>query len=263
MKQKRVDVVLVEQGKARSRTEAQKLIVQGLVSIKLAGLWRAVVKVSEKWPLDALFQVEPSAEQRYVSRAGLKLEAALADFPGSIKDTLALDIGQSTGGFTDCLLQHQVGHVIGIDVGHSQLVPQLREHDRVTVLESYNARYLQCADLPQRAAAGVDLVVMDVSFISQHLILPSLPAVIKPQGWLISLVKPQFELDRAAIGKNGIVKNEASYILVKEALMARLHGLHFDVVHYQESPIKGGDGNREFLITARYRGCDPLQNYDT
>lgn len=252
MEYKRADLVLVAQAKARSRTEAQKLIMQGLVSVQLAGLWRAVIKASEQLPLDVLFRVEPSAEQRYVSRAGLKLEAALAQFPDTVKNKLALDIGQSTGGFTDCLLQHQVGHVIGIDVGHSQLVPQLREHERVSVLENYNARHLQRADLPEMAAAGVDLVVMDVSFISQQLILPSLPDVIKPQGWLITLVKPQFELDRAAIGKNGIVKSEASYARVKEALVACLQSLQFEVVRFQESPIKGGDGNREFLITARY-----------
>jgi len=252
MADKRVDRILVDQGKVRSRTEAQKLIAQSLVEINLAGSWQSVQKPSEKYDDDVCLRVTFSEEQRYVSRAGLKLEAALESLPENLQGWVALDIGQSTGGFTDCLLAKGVRHVVGLEVGHGQLVETLRSDSRVTVLENYNARYLQLQDLPDIAAGGVDLVVMDVSFISQHLILPRLPSVLTDGGWLASLVKPQFELDRRAIGKNGIVKDVSNYALVEQRLSNALESFNFSIKAYCPSPIVGGDGNQEFLVVAQY-----------
>lgn len=256
MTENRVDRILVDQGKVRSRTEAQKLIARSLVEINLSGCWQPVRKPSEKVAADAELRVTFSEEQRYVSRAGLKLEAALESLPQSLAGWLALDIGQSTGGFTDCLLKRGVDHVVGLEVGHGQLVESLREDSRVTVLENYNARYLQAEDMPEIAAKGFNLAVMDVSFISQHLILPVLPAVLADGAWLLSLVKPQFELQRSEIGKNGLVKDPSSYARIRERMISLLEELDFSVKLYRESPIKGGDGNTEFLVIAQYQSCE-------
>ncbi|WP_075187118.1 TlyA family RNA methyltransferase [Teredinibacter haidensis] len=248
---KRVDLVLVEKAQAKSRTEAQKLIAGGLVSINEAGKWRLVRKPSEKLSDSVELNVEYSPEQQFASRAGLKLEAALEQHSLSVEGLIALDVGQSTGGFTDCLLQRGAAHVVGVEVGHSQLVAHLRSDKRVTAIEQCNARYLGSEDMPPIAANGFDLVVMDVSFISQHLILPNLPVLMKPGAVLVSLVKPQFEVGREAIGKNGIVRDEACYKTVKEAILRRLQALGLQQLAYIDSPIKGGDGNREFLVIAK------------
>jgi len=249
---KRVDILLAEQGLARSRTEAQHLIAAGRVSVSLVeGRWQPVSKASERFDADVSFQVETGAEQAYVSRAGLKLEQALTNLSLEWNQCIALDIGQSTGGFTDCLLQRGVKQVVGVDVGRDQLVPGLRSDARVTVLENYNARELSLADFPSWCTAGFDLVVMDVSFISQHLILPKIPPVMKPGAYLISLVKPQFEVGKAAVGKGGIVRDAAAYARVKTEICSHFETLGLRLRSYFESPVKGGDGNREFLAVGQ------------
>jgi len=251
----RLDQLLVSQGLANSRTLSQKLIAAGLVEGRIAGKWQLLSKPSLQLNDDAQLRVHDSAELRYVSRAGLKLEGALAHFNIDVRGLRALDVGQSTGGFSDCLVQHGVEEVVGIDVGHGQLAVSLLNHSKIRSFEGVNARSLSPslfneADL----APHFDLVVMDVSFISQTLILPQLAALMHPAAHLLSLVKPQFEVGKSGLGKGGIVRNRESYALVEKKI--REHAAHagFDVLGYGESAISGGDGNREFFLSAQLSG---------
>lgn len=244
---RRADVLLVEQQLAASRTQAQRLIAAAQVELRQAGAWRRVDKASEKLPGNSELRVQAGLEQQFASRGGLKLQAALEKFAISPLGLKVLDIGQSTGGFTDCLLQQGAAQVVGVDVGRDQLAPALRADSRVVCLEGVNARYLP-ADLSNWAADGFPLIVMDVSFISQTLILPNLPPLLAPDGAIISLVKPQFEVGKAGIGKGGIVKDARLYGEVEAKLRACCASLGLRVVGYEESPITGTDGNREFLM---------------
>ncbi|WP_185233668.1 TlyA family RNA methyltransferase [Teredinibacter franksiae] len=248
---KRIDVLLVDNQLVKSRTEAQKLIAANLVDVREMGVWRRVLKSSEKFEASTLFKVAFSQEQKYVSRAGLKLEAALNHVQLSPEGAIALDIGQSTGGFTDCLLQQGAAQVVGIEVGRAQIASSLLSDNRVVTLEQYNARNLTLEDMPAMARQGFDIAVMDVSFISQHHILPRIPAVLKPGGHLLSLVKPQFEVGKDFVGKNGIVRDKASFQRVEQRIHEHLTELGFTVLAYLQSPIKGGDGNHEFLVAAQ------------
>lgn len=246
----RLDLLLVELGLAKSRTHAQKAIADARVSAFLHGSWQVQLKPGLKLPADTRLQVQEHAADRYVSRGALKLEGALQAAQLDVTAWVCLDVGQSTGGFTDCLLQAGAAKVIGVDVGHDQLDPRLREDSRVVCLEGVNARDLPALALlaHTHASQGFDLAVMDVSFISQTKILPGLISLIRPGGWLISLVKPQFELGKDAIGKGGIVKDSSGYQgLARELVsLCAVSGLQVDL--YTESPITGGDGNREFLL---------------
>ena len=247
----RLDQLLVSQGLASSRTRAQRLIRHGRVS--LPGTQQALNKPSEKWPEDTRFEVAPDPEERYVSRAGLKLEAVLAALALRLDGLNVLDVGQSTGGFSDCALQAGARHVIGIEVGHGQLDARLRRDPRITCLEGINARAMR-NELTLKEALGahpVDLAVMDVSFISQTLILPELAALLPANGRLISLVKPQFELTPSALDKRGVVRDPANYPRVEARLRDACQSLGFAVKHWQASPITGGDGNQEFLLYAQ------------
>ncbi len=241
---KRVDVLLVELGLAESRAQAQRWIGEGKVE---AG-GQPVAKASQKFSVDAVFSVRRDEQDRFVSRGGLKLSAALERklFP---VQGIALDVGASTGGFTDCLLQAGIDEVVCVDVGHDQLAERIRSDRRVHSYEGINARELP-EDLLQHAPGGFDLVVMDVSFISQTLILPVLPALMKPGGWLVSLVKPQFEVGREFIGKGGLVRDASRYAIVERDIKdcARSSGL--EVMDFFDSPIAGGDGNKEFMMMA-------------
>ncbi len=251
---KRVDLLLLDKNLVRSRSEAQKLIAAGLVEVRQAQQWRVVCKASEKFNADSEFKTGFLEEQKYVSRAGLKLEAALDTLESlgvSLQGMLALDIGQSTGGFTDCLLQRGVSHVVGLEVGSGQLSSALAGDPRVTTLEHYNARKLQLTDLLPVSQNGFDIIVMDVSFISQHLILPSLPQTMPCGAWIITLIKPQFEAGKAFIGKNGIVSSPEVYERVKNEICTHLAELGLHLHSYTESVIKGGDGNREFIAVAQ------------
>lgn len=249
----RLDQLLVTQGLARSRTRAQRLIRHGHVALTDSG--RVLTKPGEKLPDDTRLTVAEDPEERYVSRAGLKLEALIETLGLDLEGRLVLDVGQSTGGFTDCALRCGARHVIGVEVGHDQLDPSLREDPRVTCLEGLNARAMarepRLRDaLAAQGAAGPDLAVMDVSFISQRLILPEIAALLAPGAELASLVKPQFEVGPGSVNARGLVTDPARYREVEAKIRACCaeHGLA--VRHWQESPLLGGDGNREFLLHA-------------
>ena len=249
----RADQLLVERGLAASRSQAQRLIAVGVTwrSSPLAP-WRRVAKNGDELPSFAELQLLDDAESRYVSRGGLKLEGALRSSGWSVQGLRCLDVGQSTGGFTDCLLQQGAAQVVGLDVGHGQLHPRLRDDARVVCVERINARELETNDarVPD-AALGFDLVVGDLSFISLTLVLPALLPLLKQDGVLLMLVKPQFELQPSDIGKGGLVKDEASYVRVEARLREACTALNLNVLGYWPSAIAGGDGNKEFWIGAR------------
>lgn len=253
----RLDQLLVKRSLAASRTQSQKMIQAGQVSVRIAGQWPCIKKPSHKFDEEVELRVELGEEQKYVSRGGLKLEGALnrdelKKLEGLSSAKIALDVGQSTGGFTDCLLQYGVAQVVGVDVGRDQLCASLRDDPRVTCLEKVNARALTAATL--QSCAGVssfDLIVMDVSFISQSLILPSLVPLLAEGGTLLSLVKPQFEVGVGGVGKGGVVKKPELYGQVETRLCKEILGLNLRLVDYFESPINGGDGNREFFLCAQ------------
>ena len=250
---KRLDQILVEQKLAPSRTQAQKMISTGRVCVVQGGVASVQTKVSLKLPDDVLLEVREGEEQRFVSRAGLKLEGVLTRLDIQVDGLCALDVGQSTGGFTDCLLQHGIEKVVGVDVGHDQLVAKLRDDARVECMEGINARTLETKLFAaQGLPVSYALIVMDVSFISQTLILPRLALLAEEGGLLISLVKPQFEVGPEGIGKGGIVKDDSWYPKVQKGITECLQRHHFDVIDYSESVITGGDGNREFIAVARF-----------
>lgn len=233
----RLDLYLHEHGLTPSRSRARMLIDAGAVAVDGFTVTRAAYDVREGQTVtvrDAL---------RYVSRGGLKLEGALAAFPVSCRGRVALDVGASSGGFTDCLLQNGAAFVYAVDAGSGQLAPSLRADARVACLENYNARYLDPADFPRRP----DLAVMDVSFISQTLILPVLAAVLPAGGELISLIKPQFEAGRAAVGRGGIVRDPAERERAIDRVTRAAALCGFARKGLTRSPIEGGDGNIEFL----------------
>lgn len=251
----RADQLLVERGLAASRSQAARLIAAGLRWRVGAGDWKAVAKNGDEVPTTAELQLADAAEARYVSRGGLKLEGALRHTGVRAEGLRCLDVGQSTGGFTDCLLQHGAAQVVGVDVGHGQLHARLRADPRVVCVEKCNARELSAQVLTQagggaQAAKPFDLIVGDLSFISQTLVWPALLPLLKPGGHLLMLVKPQFELQPGHIGKGGLVKDAASYTQVQERLAQACVDNGLTLRDYFESAITGGDGNREFFVWA-------------
>lgn len=241
----RVDQLLVEAGLAASRTAAQRLIAAGRVSWS-GGL---VKKPALDLAPETTLTVAIDPEDRFVSRGGLKLAGALAATGIVATDKDCLDIGQSTGGFTDCLLQAGARHVVGVDVGHGQLHRKLFGESRITAIEGINCRTLSVADLGTAfPPEGFALIVGDVSFISMTLILPQLPALLATDGDLLLLVKPQFEVGPGNVGKNGIVRAPALYDEVQTKLRQCAASLGLQVRAWLDSPITGGDGNREFFI---------------
>lgn len=251
MTMKRIDQLLVSLGHVASRTEAQNLIKAGAVQAKIDGIWRPVTKPSLKLDPECEITLDESQRQPFVSRAGIKLSGALERVDIQLEGAIALDVGQSTGGFTDCLLQHNVAQVVGVDVGHEQLAPSLKAHPKVVCLEGVNARELNVPHLLTYAPRGFNLVVMDVSFISQRLILPGLPPLLKPGGHLISLVKPQFEVGKDGIGKGGIVRNGELFAQVEENVTECAQAAGLILLDYFASQIEGGDGNQEFFMVMR------------
>lgn len=255
----RADLYLTQQGYADSRTLARKLIADGAVTVD----GRTLKKASEDIPEgEHTVTVTATADTRYVGRGGLKLEAALDAFPIDPTGCTAADIGASTGGFTDCLLQNGAALVFAVDAGHGQLHPKLQSDSRVRSAEGLNARNLTSADLvavdtawrqahPDVSAspfAGkVDGIVMDVSFISQTLLHPALSSILKDGGWMVALIKPQFELTKWALNKQGIVKQEKDRKAAVERVLQSAAACGFEAVSVIPSPIEGGDGNREFL----------------
>ncbi|QTD45954.1 TlyA family RNA methyltransferase [Ottowia testudinis] len=254
----RADQFLVERGLAASRSQAQRLIAAGARWLSPTG-WRDMGK-SDDLPPDAQVELLDSAEARYVSRGGLKLEGALQGTGLQVAGWHCLDVGQSTGGFTDCLLQHGAASVVGVDVGHGQLHPRLRDDARVRLLEGVNARHLIASQLIAARACqtsasspfdpSFDLIVGDLSFISLTLVMPALAPLLKAAGHALLLVKPQFELQPADIGKGGVVRDAALYAQVEQRLRAACAELGWRVAHWLPSAVTGGDGNREFFIHA-------------
>jgi 23S rRNA (cytidine1920-2'-O)/16S rRNA (cytidine1409-2'-O)-methyltransferase len=249
----RADQLLLERGLAASRSQAQRLITSGVEWRLGTKPWQRVSKNGDELPLPCEVRLLDTAEARYVSRGGLKLEGALQSSGLSAQGLRCLDVGQSTGGFTDCLLQQGAAQVVGLDVGHGQLHPRLRDDARVVCVERINARELEPNDVRvPDVALGFDLVVGDLSFISLTLVLPALLPLLKKGGALLMLVKPQFELQPSDIGKGGLVKDVASYVQVEARLRDACAGLNLNVLGYWPSAIAGGDGNQEFWIGARH-----------
>jgi len=249
----RLDMLLVERGLVQSRTHAQRLIKGGNVKYFHNNQWLPAAKPGLKLEDDVELQVEQDEADRFASRGALKLLGALERTGRDVSGLVTLDVGQSTGGFTDCLVQAGAARVVGIEVGHDQLIDRLRNDPRVICYEGVNGRDLPAAQLLNHTdnQQGFDLGVMDVSFISQTKIIPSMAPLIRPGGELICLVKPQFEVGKAGIGRGGIVRDSSLYQQVEQTMRDCYQANGMTVLDYFESSIKGGDGNREFLIHAR------------
>ena len=291
----RADLFLVEHGFATTRSQAQRLIGSGVQwrvvvdEAQVMAPWKRVAKNGDEIPDAAELEVLDNTEAKYISRGGLKLEGALKAAKIDVTGLRCLDIGQSTGGFTDCLLQHGAVQVVGVDVGHGQLHASMHEDARVVCIEGVNARSLTATDLiaeyaRQTGAEGqfddengingwndedagdesagqpgadsgfnpvFDFLTGDLSFISLTLVLPAVVRLLKPDGHLLMLVKPQFELQPGQIGKGGIVRDPVHFEFVEKRLRDTCAGLGVKVLAWLESPIAGGDGNREFFIHAQ------------
>jgi 23S rRNA (cytidine1920-2'-O)/16S rRNA (cytidine1409-2'-O)-methyltransferase len=247
----RVDQLLVQRALAPTRSAAQRLIDAGAVRWLGPRGWTVPRKSGEDLPPECRLEVTDSAELRYVSRGGLKLDAALARCGVEVAGLNCLDLGQSTGGFSDVLLRRGARRVVGVDVGRDQLSPALAADPRLCSFEGVNARDVTgSAFARHESEASFDLVVADVSFISLTLVLGTIAAYLAPDGQALLLVKPQFELQPADIGKGGIVRDAASYPRVEQRIRAACaeHGLA--VRDYFASAVEGGDGNREFFVWA-------------
>ncbi|MDB5884866.1 MAG: ribosomal methyltransferase RrmJ/FtsJ [Polaromonas sp.] len=278
----RADLFLVEHGHATTRSQAQRLIAAGVHwRVDEAVAWKKIAKNGDEIPGNAELQLLDTTEAKFISRGGLKLEGALAQAGLDVTGLRCLDVGQSTGGFTDCLLQRGAAQVVGIDVGHGQLHDSLRSDDRVVCIEGVNARSLTADDLTEhyrRALHGssfdddafadveedgysdqdlggfspvFDFLTGDLSFISLTLVLPAVVRLLKADGELLMLVKPQFELQPGQIGKGGIVRDAVHFEFVEQRLRDACKSVGLDVLGWQESAIAGGDGNREFFVHAR------------
>jgi 23S rRNA (cytidine1920-2'-O)/16S rRNA (cytidine1409-2'-O)-methyltransferase len=245
----RLDKLLLERGLTRSRERAQALILAGKVLVNGQKVEKAGAGVEGSADIRLL-----GVDLKYVSRGGLKLEAALRHWQIDVTGKICLDVGTSTGGFTDCLLQHGAARVIAVDTGHGQIDFRLRQDTRVRLLEKTNARYLT----PQQVGEVVDLVVMDVSFISATLVLPAVIAAAFPLPAersgrrVVVLVKPQFEAGREQVGKGGIVRDLAVQEAAVEKLRQALQNLGCTNTDAIDSPILGGEGNREFLLYTQF-----------
>lgn len=236
----RVDIMLVERGLCETREKAKRAIMAGLVFTNEV----RIDKAGEKIAVDAPLQVKGS-QLKYVSRGGLKLEKALEIFDMSVDGKLMLDIGSSTGGFTDCALQNGARHCYALDVGSNQLAWKIRSDERVTVMEKTNFRYTK----PEHLEEGLpEFATIDVSFISLALILPVLKTVLVPGGDVMALVKPQFEAGKENVGKGGIVREPKIHLAVLEETAKMATELGFVVKDASYSPITGGEGNIEFLF---------------
>ena len=243
---RRADQLLVELGLAESRSRAQALILAGQVYSGERRIEKAGDQLAEDTALDLRGQDHP-----WVSRGGLKLARGLEAFGFSPEGLICLDIGASTGGFTDVLLAHGASRVYAVDVGRGQLAWKLREDPRVAVLEKTNARHLTAAEVPEPVGA----VTCDASFIGLRTVLPAALALTAPGAWLIALIKPQFEVGRAQVGKKGVVRDPILHAEVCETVRAWLDSLpDWRVVGLTESPITGPEGNVEFLIGAFREG---------
>jgi 23S rRNA (cytidine1920-2'-O)/16S rRNA (cytidine1409-2'-O)-methyltransferase len=246
----RLDKLLVARGMALSRERAQALILAGRVLVNEQKIEKAGTTVDSEISLRVL-----GGDLRYVSRGGLKLEKALEYWGIKVSDRVCLDVGASTGGFTDCLLQHGAAQVIAVDTGYGQLDMKLRQDSRVRLLERTNARYLKQEDV----GAAVDLITMDVSFISATLVLPAVVEAAFPAqeaqrrgGKIVVLVKPQFEVGRGNVGKGGIVRDESAQMAAVDKVRNSIVELGCRRTEFIDSPILGAEGNREFLLYGEF-----------
>ncbi|MFN3474641.1 MAG: TlyA family RNA methyltransferase [Blastomonas sp.] len=243
----RVDQLLVERGLVESRARAQALILAGLV---FAGE-RKVAKAGETLATDAAIEVR-GRDHPWVSRGGIKLAHALDHFCIDVTGMTAIDVGSSTGGFTDVLLTRGADHVFAVDSGTNQLAWKLRQDSRVTVHEQTSARILTDAQITR----PIDIVVCDASFIALDKVLPVPMSFARPGAWLAALIKPQFEVGRDQIGKGGVVRDPALHAAVCERVMQWLESIDWPVIGLTQSPITGPSGNVEFLVAAQKgRGC--------
>lgn len=234
----RVDILLVKKGFAESRQKAQAFILAGKVVINN----REAKKPGEFVPFDSEIHLK-EAPFPFVSRGGVKLQEALTNFNINVKGLKCLDIGASTGGFTDCLLKNGAEKIISLDVGKNQIHEKLKENKKIYIIEKYNARFLKKEDLPFE----VDLVVIDVSFISLKIILKSVKAAL-PEAKVVALIKPQFEAGREKVSKGGVVKDETTKLDVLESIKNFARSIGYNILAEMKSPIKGTKGNEEFLI---------------
>jgi 23S rRNA (cytidine1920-2'-O)/16S rRNA (cytidine1409-2'-O)-methyltransferase len=240
---KRIDQLIVEQGLAESRQKAQALIMSGEVTVN----GQRAEKPGQLAAADSSINI--GQPQQFVGRGGLKMEAALDQFHINVAGKVCLDVGSSTGGFTDCLLQRGAARVHAVDVGTNQLDWRLRSDPRVVVHEQLNARYLKFEDIGELA----DIAVCDVSFISVALIVPVIPPLLRDNAEMVILVKPQFEVGRGEVGKGGIVRDPGLHAAVCQKIESLVRELGFQTAII-DSPILGAEGNREFLLHASNRG---------
>ena len=234
----RVDQLLVSRGLAESRERAKAMIMAGTVFLD----GQRADKPGMAAPSDVQIEIHGN-HCPYVSRGGLKLEKALAEFGIDPMGYVCSDSGASTGGFTDCLLQHGASKVFAIDVGYGQLAWSLRNDPRVVTMERTNIRYVK----PEDIGEPLDLSVVDVSFISLSLVLPVIRTLLKPEGQVLCLIKPQFEAGREKVGKKGVVRDPAVHLEVLQAFCALAHSLDFVICNLTFSPVRGPEGNIEFL----------------
>jgi len=242
-KRARIDQILIQRGLFASRERAQRAIMAGEVRVGD----RVFAKAAELIEIDAPISIVQPPQ--FASRGASKLGGALDFFGVEVKGKIALDIGSSTGGFTDCLLQRGAAKLFAVDVGHGQLAWKLRNDPRVTVMEKVNARFLSREDIPEVA----DLCVIDVSFISLTLILPRAFELIAPEGMILALIKPQFELQRKDVGRGGIVRGPALHEKAQQKIVKFVEEANYHVVGLVPSTITGTDGNQEFFIWIRKR----------
>ena len=238
MAKERLDVVMTRQGLAESRQKAQAIIMSGQVYVNGQKQTKAGAPIAEQDKIEVRGKT-----LAYVSRGGLKLEKAMKCWPITLKDAVCADIGASTGGFTDCMLQNGAQKVYAVDVGYNQLDYRLRTDLRVVCMERTNARYLS----PEVIAQPLDFASVDVSFISLNLILPALRTLMKEDGQAVCLVKPQFEAGKDKVGKKGVVRDSAVHLEVLEHFLVHAHDAGFTVLDLDFSPIRGPEGNIEYL----------------
>lgn len=243
----RLDVLLVEKGLAESRNKAQIMLMEGLVTVD--GVLED--KPGSRFAEDVTIEVK-DVGRKYVSRGGKKLEKAIAEFEPDLKDAICMDIGASTGGFTDCMLQNDAAHVYAVDVGYGQLDYKLRTDSRVTCMEKTNIRYVTTEDV----ADIIDFASVDVSFISLKLVLPVAKTLLSKHGQMVCLIKPQFEAGKEQVGKKGVVRDAKVHKAVIEEIGAFALNEGFFISGLTFSPIKGPEGNIEYLLYLTCDKCD-------
>lgn len=241
----RLDVLLAERGLAASREQARRLIMAGAVVVNEQRVDKPGTFVAPT----ATLRVKDEARSPYVSRGGHKLEAALRTFHINVAGVVAIDVGASTGGFTDCLLQHGAAKVFAVDVGYGQLAWSLRQEPRVVSMERCNIRTLD----PSLLNETPSLAVIDASFISLSLVIPPVVTLLAPQGRIVALIKPQFEVGKSRVGKGGVVRDPALHAEVVEQMRAQADAWGVEVLGVMESPLLGPKGNKEFLLYLRKR----------